>query len=163
MNVPDTVGVPLMVMVLLAQKAVTPAGKLVGLPIPVALKVVCVMAVSAVLTRTDGELEAGPTPMTEMVPVALRESQPPVNGMAYVNVPAAVGVPLMVMVLLAHEAVTPAGKPDGTPMSVALMVVCVMAVSAVLTHRVGELEAGETDTTVMIPETVPQPPVKETV
>jgi hypothetical protein len=101
--------------------------------------------------------------MTEMVPVALRESQPPVNGMAYVNVPAAVGVPLMVMVLLAHEAVTPAGKPDGTPMPVALMVVCVMAVSAVLTHRVGELEAGETDTTVMIPETVPQPPVKETV
>ena len=71
-----------MVIVLLAQEAVTPAGKPVGLPIPVALMVVCVMAVSAVLTRTVGELEAGPTPMTEMVPVALREPEPPVNGMA---------------------------------------------------------------------------------
>ena len=74
---PDTVGVPLMVMVLLAHEAVTPAGKLVGLPIPVALMVVCVMAVSAVFTRTVGELEAVPTPITVIVPVAL---QPPVDG-----------------------------------------------------------------------------------
>ena len=73
--------------------------------------------------------------------------------------PDTVGVPLMVMVLLAHEAFTPAGKPVGTPMPVALMVVCVMAVKALLMHRYGELEAGETDTTVMVPETVPQPPV----
>ena len=69
----------------------------------------------------------------------------------------------MVRVLLAHEAVTPVGKPDGIPMPVALMVVCVMAVSAVLTHRVGELEASPTPSTEMVPETVPQPPVKETV
>lgn len=66
----------------------------------------------------------------------------------------------MVMVLLAHEAVKPAGKLVGLPMPVALMVVCVIAVKAVLMHRLGELEAGETDTTVIVPETVPQPPTK---
>ena len=40
MNVPDTVGVPLIVMVFDAQVAVTPAGNPVGVPIPVAPVVV---------------------------------------------------------------------------------------------------------------------------
>jgi hypothetical protein len=37
--------------------------------------------------------------------------------------PEAVGVPLMVMVLAAQAAVTPAGKPVGVPMPVAPVVV----------------------------------------
>ena len=73
------------------------------------------------------------------------------------NVPVAVGVPLMVMVLLAHEAVTPAGKPVGTPMPVTLMVACVMAGIAVLTSIVGELEGAPTEVTVMVPVAEPQP------
>ena len=40
MNVPDTVGVPLIVIVFDAQIAVTPAGKPAGEPIPVAPVVV---------------------------------------------------------------------------------------------------------------------------
>ena len=50
----------------------------------------------------------------------------------------------MVIVLDAHEAVTPAGKLDGTPMPVAPVVVCVTGVSAVLIHRFGEDEATPT-------------------
>jgi hypothetical protein len=71
-----------------------------------------------------------------------------------------VGVPLIVMVLLAHEAVTPGGKPLGVPMPVALTVPCVMAAKAVLIHTRGALEAGATDTMVIVPEAVPHPPVK---
>jgi hypothetical protein len=48
-----------------------------------------------------------------------------------------VGVPLMVMVLLAHAAVTPAGSPVAVPMPVAPVVACVIAVKAVLIHSVG--------------------------
>ena len=40
MNVPDAVGVPLIVMVFPAQVAFTPVGKPVGVPIPVAKVVV---------------------------------------------------------------------------------------------------------------------------
>ena len=47
----------------------------------------------------------------------------------------------MVMVLLAHVAVTPAGKPEAVPMPVALVVVWVMLVKAVLIHTVGVLDA----------------------
>lgn len=65
------------------------------------------------------------------------------------NVPDAVGVPLMVMVLLAHVALTPAGKPlaPDTPaleMPVAPVVVCVMLVKAVLMQSVGVLDAAPT-------------------
>jgi hypothetical protein len=80
-------------------------------------------------------------------------------------VPDAVGVPLMVIVLLAHAAVTPAGKLDGTPMPVAPVVVCVIGVSAVLTHKFGVVEAAPTvlaGVTVIVPValTLPQPPVR---
>lgn len=53
------------------------------------------------------------------------------------NVPDAVGVPLIVIVFDAHVAVTPAGSPVGAPMPVAPVVVCVMGVNAVLMHSVG--------------------------
>ena len=43
----------------------------------------------------------------------------------------------MVIVLAAHAAVTPAGKPNGAPIPVAPVVVCVMLVKAVLIHTVG--------------------------
>jgi hypothetical protein len=84
LNVPEAVGVPLMVMVLLAQAAVTPAGSPVGVPMPVAPVVVCVMAVSGVLMHNVGVEEAAPTVLlstTVMVPVAFTVPQPPVSGM----------------------------------------------------------------------------------
>ncbi|MBV6485831.1 MAG: hypothetical protein KFKLKKLM_02433 [Flavobacteriales bacterium] len=72
-----------MVMVLPAKPAVTPAGKPVAAPIPVAPVVVCVMFVIAVLIHTVGDEEAGVTVisgLTVIVPVALTVPQPPVNG-----------------------------------------------------------------------------------
>ena len=73
-------------------------------------------------------------------------------------------MPLIVMVLEAHAAVTPAGRPVGVPMPVAPVVVCVMAVRAVLRHSIGVEEATEAvldGVTVMVPVafTLPQPPV----
>ena len=84
MNVPEAVGVPLIVMVLLAQAAVTPAGRSVGVPMPVAPVVVCTMSVNGVLMHKDGVEDAGPTVLsafTVMVPVAFALPQPPVSGM----------------------------------------------------------------------------------
>ena len=49
---------PLMVMVLVAQAAVTPVGKPVAVPMPVAPVVVWVMAVKGVLTQRTGVEEA---------------------------------------------------------------------------------------------------------
>ena len=83
MKVPASVGVPLIVIVFVAQFAVTPPGKPVALPIPVAPVVVCVIGVSAVLIHKVGVDEAAPTVMsavTVIVPVALTVPQPPVNG-----------------------------------------------------------------------------------
>ena len=85
------------------------------------------------------------------------------------NVPLAVGVPLMVMVLLAHAALTPAGRPfaPDTPlllMPVAPVVAIVMLVKAVLMHSVGMVDGVPAvlfGVTVMVPVafTLPQPPV----
>ena len=83
MNVPDAVGVPLMVIVLLAHAAVTPVGNPVAAPIPVFPVVVCVIAVRTVLTQTVGALEAALAVLfgvTVIVPVAFMLPQPPVNG-----------------------------------------------------------------------------------
>ena len=73
-----------MVIVLDAQAAVTPAGKPVGAPMPVAPVVLCVMLVNAVLMHNVGVLDAALTVfagVTIIVPVAFTEPQPPVNGM----------------------------------------------------------------------------------
>jgi hypothetical protein len=54
--------VPLIVIVLEAQDAVTPAGKFAAVPMPVAPVVTWVMAVAkAVFTHNTGEDEAAPT------------------------------------------------------------------------------------------------------
>ncbi len=84
MNVPEAVGVPLIVTVLEDQDAVTPAGRPVAVPIPVAPAVTCVMAVKAVLMHRVGVEEAAPTVLsgvTVIVPVAETLPQPPVSGM----------------------------------------------------------------------------------
>ena len=70
-------------MVLADHVAVTPAGKLVGVPIPVAPVVAMVMLVNAVLTHKVGVDDGVPAVfagVTVMVPVALTAPQPPLNG-----------------------------------------------------------------------------------
>ena len=67
-----------------AHAAVTPAGKPVAAPMPVAPVVVCVMAVSGVLIQSVGVDEAALTVLfavTVIVPVAFAVPHPPVNGM----------------------------------------------------------------------------------
>ena len=84
MNVPDAVGVPLIVIVLAAHAAVTPAGSPVAAPIPVAPVVVWVMLVISVLIHSVGVEDAAVTVLfgvTVIVPVALTVPQPPVRGM----------------------------------------------------------------------------------
>ena len=49
--------------------------------------------------------------VTTIVPVFVITPHPPANVIVYVNVPDAVGVPLIVTTLLDHAASTPAGKP----------------------------------------------------
>ena len=74
---------PLIVIVLLAQAAVTPVGKPVAVPIPVAPVVACVILVKAVLIHNVGVDEAAPAVLfgvTVMVPVAVTLPHPPVNG-----------------------------------------------------------------------------------
>ncbi len=83
MKVPDAEGVPLIVMVLDAHAAFTPAGRPIAVPIPVAPVVECVILVSGVLIQSVGEEDALPTVLlglTVMVPVALNV-QPPNSGM----------------------------------------------------------------------------------
>jgi hypothetical protein len=72
-----------MVIVLAAHAAVTPAGKSVAVPIPVAPVVVWVILVSAVLIHRVGVADAAPTVLfafTVIVPVAFTVPQPPVKG-----------------------------------------------------------------------------------
>ena len=80
-------GVPLMVIILLAQAAVTPAGNPVAVPMPIALVVACVIFVKAVLTVSVGVDDAVPTaqagaPFTVILPIAFTIPQPPVNGIS---------------------------------------------------------------------------------
>jgi hypothetical protein len=118
-NVPDSVGVPLIVTVFELHDPVTPAGNPVT-PAPVASVVVYVIFVIAVLMHRvcalvpAAELKAivlfG---LTIIVPVIVfvPPVQPPVIVTVYVNVPDTVGVPLIVTMLEFHEPVTPDGKP----------------------------------------------------
>jgi hypothetical protein len=81
--VPDAVGVPLIVMILEAQVADTPAGKPDEV-IPVAPVVLWVILGSTVLIHTVGLIEATLAVLaavTTIVPVASTLPQPPVNGM----------------------------------------------------------------------------------
>jgi hypothetical protein len=174
-NVPDSVGVPLIVTVFELHESVTPAGKPVTVA-PVAVVVVYVMFVIAVLMhRVCALVPAAELKdivlfgVTVIVPVAVfvPPVQPPVIVTVYVNVPETVGVPLIVTVFELHEPVTPAGKPV-TFAPVAVVVVYVMFVIAVLMHRVCALvPAAELKdivlfgVTVIVPVafTVPQPPV----
>ena len=80
-KVPDSVGDPVMVMILFDHEAVTPAGSPVALPIPLAPVVVRTI-LSGVLIHSVGLLEGGPAALaiTVMVPVALIEPQPPIKG-----------------------------------------------------------------------------------
>ena len=80
---PAAVGVPEMVITLEDQEAVTPAGKPVAAPMPVAPVVACVILVRAVLIHSVGVDDAAPTVLaglTVIVPVAFAEPQPPVRG-----------------------------------------------------------------------------------
>lgn len=58
---PSAVGVPLIVIVFAAHIAVIPAGRPVGMPIPVAPMVVCVISAIAVFRHNVGDEEAGVT------------------------------------------------------------------------------------------------------
>jgi len=83
LNVPEAVGVPEMVIVFAAHAAVTPAGKPVAAPIPVAPVVVCVMLVNAELMHNIGVEDAALTVLagvTVIVPVAFTVPHPPVSG-----------------------------------------------------------------------------------
>ena len=75
---------PLIVIVLPDQAAVTPVGKPVAVPMPVALVVVCVIFVKAVFTVSVGVDEAVPAAqaaVTVIVPVAFTALQlVPVSG-----------------------------------------------------------------------------------
>ncbi len=148
-----------------AHATVTPAGKPVAVPMPVAPVVACVLVIGvlihSVVLATVVAVLIG---VTMMVPVAFTVPHPPVNGMLYANVPDAVGVPLIVIVLLAKVAVTPAGRFVAVPMPVAPVVVCVIdGVSAVLIHNVVVVPAVAVlfGVTMIVPVafTVPQPPV----
>ena len=61
MNVPDAVGVPLIVIVFDNQEALTPDGKPLAVPIPVAPLVLWVIDGIAVLIQTVGLVDAVPT------------------------------------------------------------------------------------------------------
>jgi hypothetical protein len=72
-----------MVITFEAQWAVTPVGKPVAAPIPVAPVVACVILVIAALIHTDGAEEAAPAVLsadTVIVPVAFALPHPPVSG-----------------------------------------------------------------------------------
>ena len=77
-------------------------------------------------------------------------------------------MPLIVIVLDAHTAVTPDGNPVAVPIPVAPVVAWVIAVKTVLIHKVGLDDATPAvllGVTVIVPVAVivPQPPVKVTV
>ena len=104
--------------------------------------------------------------VTVIVPVVVAGGQPPVVVTVYVNVPLAVGVPLIVTTFPAQDPVTPAGKPV-TVAPVAPVVAKVMLVKAELIQTVRLMPAATVfkGVTVMVPVVVAggQPPVVVTV
>ena len=80
---PDAEGVPVIVISFDDQDALTPDGKPVDEPIPVAPVVAWVISVNAVLIHNVGVLDATPavlSAVTVIVPVAFTLPHPPVNG-----------------------------------------------------------------------------------
>ena len=80
---PDADGVPDIVISSDDQDALTPDGKPVAEPIPVAPVVAWVISVNAVLIHNVGVLDATPavlSAVTVIVPVAFTLPHPPVNG-----------------------------------------------------------------------------------
>ena len=78
---------PLIVIVLPDQAAVTPVGKPVAVPMPVALVVVCVIFVKAVFTVSVGVVDAAAAAqagvaLTVILPIAFTLPQPPVRGIS---------------------------------------------------------------------------------
>lgn len=153
-----------MVITSAAQVALTPGGnpfapEIPLLIIPVAPVVLNVIFDKPSLKHIVGELAPDPAELsavlvpTVMVPTAFSIPQPPVKGMLYSKIPSSVGVPLIVMVLLAQDAVTPDGKSLTVPIPVAPVVVCVIAVNGVLIHKLGVEDGAETELsfTVMVP------------
>jgi hypothetical protein len=84
-NIPETVGVPLIVL-MHRVCALVPAAE---------LKAIVLFGLTIIV------------PVAVFVPPV----QPPVNVTVYVNIPETVGVPLIVTVFELHEPVTPAGNP----------------------------------------------------
>ena len=167
---PDLTGVPLIVMTSDAHSAVTPSGRPVAAPMPVAPLVLWVILVSVVLTHKVGAELATLTVfagVTAIVPVAFETPQPPDNSISYLNIPETSGVPVIKIVSEDQLAVNPDGKPMTVSIPVAPTVECFMVVSKVFTHNVG-VEEGEltvfAGVTVIVPValTLPQPPVKGT-
>ena len=75
---------PLIVITLPAQAAVTPAGNPTAAPIPVAPVVAWVILIRTVLIQSVGVEDGAPAVLaavTVIVPVALTAPQPPVSGM----------------------------------------------------------------------------------
>ena len=78
---------PLIVIVLPDQAAVTPAGNPVAVPMPVALVVKCVIFVKAVFTVSVGVVDAAAAAqagvaLTVILPIAFTLPQPPVRGIS---------------------------------------------------------------------------------
>ena len=167
---PETKGVPLIVKTLDAHSAVTPPGRPVAVPMPVAPLVLWVILVSVVLTHIVGDELATLTVLegiTVIVPVAFETPQPPDNRTSYLNIPETSGIPVIKIVSEDQLAVNPDGKPMVVSIPVAPTVECLMVVSEVNTHNVGVEEAALTvftGVTVIVPValTLPQPPVKGT-
>ena len=85
MNGPVSVAEPVIIMVFDAHDAVIPAGRPVGVPMPVAPVVVCVIVVRGVFSQRVGVEDAALTVfsgVTSMVPVADTVPQPPVKGIS---------------------------------------------------------------------------------
>ena len=119
-----------------AQEPVTPAGKPVTVA-PVAPVVASVILINGELIQTVRLMPVATVfnGVTVIVPVVVAGGQPPVVVTVYVNVPLAVGVPLMVNTFAVQEPVTPAGKPV-TVAPVAPVVAKVMLVNGELIQTV---------------------------
>jgi len=79
--------VPLIVITLADQAAVTPAGNPEAVPMPVALVVACVIFVNNVFTNSVGVDDAAPAAQagvapTVILPIAFTLPQPPVRGIS---------------------------------------------------------------------------------